>query len=101
MGRRYVKPNQNEKLISLDAINRYRRAMSQFLRYDKNIFIKNFKMEKILNTPDDSDIGYFIECDLSYPSVIEKNKDFPFCPENKVSPQDKFIDYMNEKEQKQ
>ena len=38
--------------------------MSQRLPYDEIKFHKNFKLTDILNTPDDSDIGYFIEVDL-------------------------------------
>ena len=33
--------------------------------------------------------------DLRYPDN-KKNKVFPFCPENEVSPQDKFTYQMNE-----
>ena len=34
---------------------------------------------------------------LKYPDNIkQKTKYFPFCPENKYSPQDKFTNYMNE-----
>ena len=29
-------------------------------------------------------------------NIKEKTKNFPFAPENKISPQDKFSDYMNE-----
>ena len=48
-------------------------------------------LEEILNTPDDSDIGYFIEFDLRYPDNIkEKTKNFPFCPENKIIHKDKY-----------
>ena len=36
------------------------------------------KLEEILNTPDDSDIGFFIEVDLRYPDNIKKCKDFCF-----------------------
>ena len=55
------------------------------------------KLEKILNTPDNSNIGYSVECDLIYPDNIkQKTKNFPFAPENKISPQDKFTNYMNE-----
>ena len=40
-------------------------------------------LEDILNIPDDSDIGYFVEVDLKYPDTIKKTKNFPFAPENK------------------
>ena len=42
------------------------------------------KLEEILNTPEDSDICYFLEVNLRYPNDIkEQTKRFPFCPENK------------------
>ena len=51
--------------------------------------------EEILNTPDDSDIGYFVEVDLRYHDIIkEKTKNFPFLPEKKVIHKDKYNDYM-------
>ena len=46
--------------------------MSQPLPYDKIEFDKNVKLEEILSTPDDSDIGYFIEVDLKCPDNIKK-----------------------------
>ena len=50
---------------------------------------------KILNTPADSDIGYFVEVDFKYSDNIkEKTDDFPFCPEKNVIPNDKYNDYM-------
>ena len=53
------------------------------------------KLEEILNTPDDSGIGSFVAVDLRYPDDIkEKTGNFPFCPENKVIPKDKYNDYM-------
>ena len=53
-------------------------------------------LEEILNTPGDSDIGYFLEVDLKYPDNIkEKSKNFPFCPENMKIGSDKYNDYMN------
>ena len=69
--------------------------MSEPLPYAEIRFDKNVKLEKILNTPDDSDIGYFIEVDLKYPCKIkEKTKNFPFAPENKKLNPDNFSDYM-------
>ena len=41
-------------------------------------------LDKTLNTPNDADIGCFLEVDLKYPDDIkEKTKHFPFCPEKK------------------
>ena len=97
MGDRYVKSDENKKILYIDANNLYGWAMSQYLPYDDIKFDNNVKLEDILNTPDDSEIGYFVEVDLKYPDNIkQKTKYFPFCPENKFSPQDKFTNYMNE-----
>ena len=58
--------------------------MSQPLPFDEIKFDNNVKIEDILNTPDDSNIGYFIEADLKDPDNIkEKTKNFPFAPVNK------------------
>ena len=54
--------------------------MSQPLPYDEIKFDQNVKLEDMLNTPDDSDIGYFVEVDLKYPGHIkEKTKKFSIC----------------------
>ena len=84
MGDRYVKSNNDKKILYIDANNLYGWAMSQYLPYDDIKFDNKVKLEDILNTPDDSEIGYFVECDLKYPDNIkQKTKYFPFCPENK------------------
>ena len=52
------------------------------------------KLEEVLNAPDDSHFGYFIQVNLKYPDdTKEKTKNFPFCPGNKVIRKDKYIDY--------
>ena len=48
--------------------------MSEPLPYDEIKFDKNVKLEHILNTTDDSDIGYIIEVDLKYPDNTKKKK---------------------------
>ena len=79
--------------------------MSQPLPYDEiqmwhghpDLYMN--KLQEILNTPDDSDIGYFIEVDLTYPNKIkEKTKNFPFCPENKIIHNDEYNDNENMKQ---
>ena len=52
--------------------------MSQVLPYDESEMwhghpdLHMNKLEEILNTPDDSDFGYFIEVDLRYPDIRKK-----------------------------
>ena len=69
--------------------------MSQSLPYEEIKFDRNVKLEETLNTPDDSDIGYFVEVDLSYPNKIKgKTKKSPFAPGNKKINPDYFSEYM-------
>ena len=101
MGNRYVKSNKSKKISYADATNLYGQSMSQFLPYDE-IEIwpgdpnKHWRwLDIILNTPDDYEIGYFLEVDLKYPDNIkEKTKYFPFCPENKKINPNKYNEYM-------
>ena len=84
MGDRYVKSRDNKKILYKDANNLYGHSMSEPLPYDEIEFHNNIGLEDILNTPDHSDIGYFVEVDLKYPDDIkEKTKNFPFAPVNK------------------
>ena len=95
MGDRYIKSDKNKKILYIDANNLYGQSMSQYLPYYEIKFDNNVNLEQILNTPDDSDIGYFIEVDLTYPNNIkEKTKNFPFAPVNKKINPDDFNDYM-------
>ena len=101
MGDRYVKSDENRKVLYMGATNLYGHSMSQPLPYDEiemwhsNPDLYMNKLEEILITPDDSDIVYFLEVDLRYPDDIkEKTKNFPFCPDNKVILKDKYNDYM-------
>ena len=64
MGDTYIKSDENKKVLYIDANNLYGHSMSQFLPYDEIKFDNTVKLEDILNTPDDSDFGYFIELDL-------------------------------------
>ena len=97
MGGRYIKSNENKKILYIDANNLYGHSMSQPLPFDEIKFDNNVTLEDILNTPDDSDIGYFVEVDLTYPNNIkEKTKNFPFGPVNKKINLDDFNDFMKD-----
>ena len=85
-----------KNIVYIDANNLYGFGMSQPLPYD-NIKLEtdNVCLEEILNTPDDNDIGYFLEVDLEYPYKIrQKTKHFPFAPENKTVSKNDFRPYM-------
>ena len=99
MGDRFVKSDENKKLLYMDATNLYGHSMCQPLPYDEiemwnghpDLYMK--WLEENLNTPDDSDLGYFNEAYLSYPDNIkEKTKIFPFCPENIKIHKDEYND---------
>ena len=97
MGDRYIKSDENKKILYVDANILYGHSMSEPLPYDEIRFDLDVKLEDILNTPDNSDIGYVIEADLIYPDNIkEKIKNFPFAPVNKKFNPDNFNDYMKE-----
>ena len=85
MGTRYVKADENHKLLYIDANNLYGWAMMESLPYkDFRMYQIPYPLEKedILRLPDDGEIGYFLEVDLDYPSCIKDvSKHFPFCPE--------------------
>ena len=73
MGERHVKPDRNKKIIYMDATDLYGHSMIKPLPYDEiemwhghpELFMN--KLDKILQTPDGSDIGYFVEIDIKYP----------------------------------
>ena len=73
VGDRYVKSDENKKILYKDANNLYGWAMSECLTYNEIEFDKNVRIEGLLNTADGSYVGYFIEVDIKY-SYINKKK---------------------------
>ena len=68
--------------------------MSQSLQYVENLFDRIVCLEDIINTPDDSDFGYFLEVDLKYlHNIRQKIKHFTIAPENKIISGNDFDDY--------
>ena len=78
----------------MDATNLYGHSMIQPLPYDEiemwhghpDLYVNKVDESLIiLNTPDDSGFGYFVEVDLIYPDDIkEKTKSFANAPEKKL-----------------
>ncbi|GFT91972.1 uncharacterized protein TNCV_125021 [Trichonephila clavipes] len=75
-------------LMYLDANNLYGYAMSKYLPLKDFVWSDNNLTEQdILNLPDESDVGHFLEVDLEYPSDFHnKHSDFPLAPEKKPPP---------------
>ena len=97
MGNRYIKSDENKKILYIDANNFYGHSMSQPLPYDETKIDKSVKLEDKLKKPDDGDVGYFVEADLIYPdNKKEKTENFLFASVNKKIDPDKINDYTKE-----
>ena len=62
MGDRYL---SNRNIWYIDANNLYGYAVMQKLPY-KDFIYTNTPLDEIIKTPDDSDHGYYIVCDINY-----------------------------------
>ena len=68
-------------LLYIDANNVYGWAMSQLLPYKNTKLNNDITLETILNTADNDNIGYIVECDLTFPKHLhDKFKKFPSMP---------------------
>ena len=65
MGDRYIDNSDGKTRWYIDAKNLYGYAMMQKLPYKDFEFVTT-TLDVILNTPDDSDHGYYIVCDIDY-----------------------------------
>ena len=84
MGDRYVKSDENKKILYMDATNLYGHSMSQPIPFDEIKFERNICLNQTINTPDDNNIGYSLKVVLKYSyNVRQKTKHFPFAPESK------------------
>ena len=71
-------------ILNLDCTNLYGTAMTSYLPYSSFRWVPTDEVdiEKILSTPQDSDIGYVLECTLGYPThVHDLHSDYPLAPE--------------------
>ena len=105
---RYVKANNkylpdfdinkpSNYIMYWDANNLYGWAMSQALPYKDLKFNNDVKLEDILNTPDDSEVGYIVECDFNFPEHLhDKFREFPPCPETLTPNMEWFSQFQKE-----
>ena len=90
MGARYIRSrnesysqsqNQSQRsILYIDANNLYGYALMQQLPY-KDFSFTNTTLDKVLNTSDDSDYGYWLICDLEYTNDCkERTSNFQLLP---------------------
>ena len=104
--RRHVKANNHyledfgptkpeSYLMYWDANNLYGWAMCQYLPYKNLRLNTEVSIDQVLETADDSDVGYIIECDLNAPQEIhELLKQFSPCPENMAPTEAMLSEYQ-------
>ena len=103
MSDRYIKSDDNPKILYFDVSTLCGWAMSEPLPYDKielwrrhpSCYIN--ESEDFLDTIDESIIGYFVKVDLRcLDEIEEKTKNFLFATENIISRQDNLIQHMKD-----
>ena len=69
----YDETKESSYIMYLDANNLYGWAMSQSLPYDGVQINTETTIEQILETTDDNETGYIVECDLHFLKKYMKN----------------------------
>ncbi|XP_066600744.1 uncharacterized protein [Prorops nasuta] len=88
----YNSSESSRYLMYFDVNNLYSWAMSQALPFEHFKWVENCENFKVNDYAGDSDTGYIIEVDLSYPEKIhDLQRDLPICPENKKPPNSKIL----------
>ena len=100
-GDRYIKSDNNHKILYVDQNNLFGYAMSQHLTTGNfQIFeskITESFIDKFFNTHDCSSFDYVLIVDLIYlDNIKEKGKIFPYCPDNKTINLKILKEYMKE-----
>ncbi|KAF0138609.1 MAG: hypothetical protein FD143_3637, partial [Ignavibacteria bacterium] len=86
MGPLYNSAEELSYIIYLDANNLYGWAMSQPMPIRNFKWLSNDEWAVLdwRSIPDDSPIGYFLECDLLYPAALhDAHNEFPLAPEKR------------------
>jgi hypothetical protein len=99
----YDETKPSNYILYLDANNLYGWAMVQHLPYGGFSWCgtDDKTLEMILETKDDSEIGYQLEVDLEFPpNIHDKLKEFPPAPENTTPKYEWFTDFQKKLYQK-
>ena len=90
----------NRNIWYIDANNLYGYAMMQKLPYKDFEFITTTTLDVILNTPDDSDHGYYIVCDIDYTNECKERTEQLALMPNKRKINDNELRYRQREKSK-
>ena len=99
MGDRYFN-NRRRSIWYIEANNLYVYAMMQKLPY-KDFQFTTTTLDTIPNTPDDSDHGYYIVCDIDYTNECKERTEQLALMPNQRKINDNELGYREEMEAKQ
>ena len=91
---RFADSNSNMLIWYIDANNLYGYAMMQKLPY-KDYKYSDTSLDSILNTPDDSDHGYYIDCDINYTNNCKDRTEQLAIMHNKRMRNDNEVSYID------
>ena len=94
MGDSFAESGEKRQIVHIDANNLYGWSMGQYLPNEDTKFMKIVELEDISNTPNESNVGFFVEVDLNFSDNIKKNKKlYSFSNEQKANISD-FTEYV-------
>ena len=97
----YDPSKETQYICYFDVNNLYGKSMCEYLPTGGFEWVDNLENFDLINIPENSEIGYILEVDLSYPETLhDTHKDFPFCPEKstpKGSKQTKLLATLYDK----
>ena len=100
MGDRYIDNSDGKTIWYIDANNLYGYAMMQKLPYKDFEFITTTTLDVMLNTPDDSDHGYYIVCDIDYTNECKERTEQLALMPNKRKINDNELGYRQREKSK-
>ena len=92
---RYIYNSDGKTIWYIDAYNLCGYAMMQKLPYKDFQFTTTTTLDTILNTPDDSDHGYYIVCDIDYTNECKERTEQLSLMPNKGKMNDNELGYRN------
>ena len=100
VGDRYIDNSDDKTIWYIDANNLYGYAMMQKLPYKDFEFITTTTLDVVLNTPDDSDHGYYIVCDIDYTNECKERTEQLALMPNKRKINDNELGYRQREKSK-